>query len=242
MRNASGISPPVHRGNKPMAAAFTIALIGNDGTGKTTNRNLLIKSLRAFGIPVDVIPGFDHLLIQIIKRMVASISSPSMSRLQSSYSMGRNRNSGNHRTRILFRLWPYLVFIDCLCIWIFIRLKRGKLVLFDRYFYDYAISFRELGYSSSFVERLFLSLPKPDIGFVFDAAPEIAYQRKKHDHAANPDYYRRQRSRYLNLAGIKAFLVIDTSSRPPNESQRILLDSILEHPKFKQYSHITCHR
>lgn len=61
------------------------------------------------------------------------------------------------------------------------RLKKGEVVVFDRYYYDYYMD--KIRYRLQISDRLLdiggLFIPKPDITFLLVGTPEILYKRKK---------------------------------------------------------------
>jgi len=100
-------------------------------------------------------------------------------------------------------------------------------IIFDRYFYDWLISFEKLGYSSKLTRFIFFNcLPKPDLGLVFVADPEVAHQRKKHDHKDSLSEYEKQLTRYQELAQRKKFKIIDTSRTPIGQTAARVLELI----------------
>ena len=210
--------------------------MGNDGSGKTTTLQHVCRKLRSDGLEFEIVPGFDHLFIQHIKKIARHVPGIKMSSLQKAYSHESGTSPKRKDYNFIFTLWPFLVLIDCILIFVMNYLKTDKIVFFDRYFYDHALSFRELGYSSKLMEKLFLFFPKPDVGFVFDAEPDIAYSRKKHDHKAPLDYYIRQRDRYLRLSYKKNLPVINTSYLSFRESYERVFRSLRENPKAKRFS------
>lgn len=189
-----------------------IAFMGNDGSGKTTVIKLLEKKLIEDGRKVIYVPGYDHLFLDRFKRWYQKLTGANLDRLHRLYD-----NTNKSKTNMLFYLWPYFVFIDCLCLWIRYRLQFWKVVLFDRYFYDYVISFQHLGIKTWPEEFLFLHLPRPKNSFIIDVSAPIAYQRKKDTHKGGLDYYKKQRTRYLWLAKRKNIPVINTDETTPEE-------------------------
>lgn len=61
------------------------------------------------------------------------------------------------------------------------NLIQKKLVLFDRYYFDYYADMIRYKYSlsSKFAENLTWMIPKPDLTLVLDGTPEIFYERKQ---------------------------------------------------------------
>lgn len=189
-----------------------IAFMGNDGSGKTTVIKLLEDKLAKSGRKIVYVSGFQHCFLDQFKLGIQRFASGDISKLQKEYG-----NSQRKVKRLSFYLWPYLVFIDCLCLYIKYWFQFRKIVIFDRYFYDYVISFQNLGVYSRLEEFFFLLLPKPKNSFVFDVSAEVAYERKKDSHNSDLDYYEKQRLRYLWLAKVKKMPLINTEHSSPGE-------------------------
>jgi len=186
-----------------------VGFIGNDGSGKSTTLREVTRKLSEQGIPFEIIPGFQHLFVERIKSLYQFLFRKDVKALHREYASTKPKRNP------LFFLWPFLIYLDCWGLYLVALWKsRNRVVFFDRYPYDYLISFEELGVSSMPVRKLFLWFPKPNALFLFDASPEIAYERKKHDHAADLPHYERQRERYLALAKAKDIPVINTDSDP----------------------------
>lgn len=175
--------------------------MGNDGSGKTTIAKAIETKLKELGLDVEYHPGFNHTTLDFLLKL-----------------FGKNVNKTRKKflkkedkKLFVFKIWPFLVFFDCIVAYIkFKFIRRRKIVIFDRYFYDFLMSYEYLGYSNKAIRELFLSLPKPDIGFILDVSPEIAYKRKKETHDIDIDYYKVQKERYLKLAHTLGLKVIDT--------------------------------
>lgn len=184
-----------------------ISFIGNDGSGKSTTIKHLIPYLEGLNKRVIWVPGFNHAFLEQVKKLFQAFSRKDIKKLHQEYAKPTQKKNR------LFLLWPYLVFLDCIAL-VLKYAFRGKdtIVIFDRYPYDYIVSFRELGVSTRPAEKLFQWFPKPRHIFLFDASPEIAYERKKHDHKADVPHYYRQRERYLHLARNLKIPVINTDN------------------------------
>ncbi len=182
-----------------------IAFIGNDGSGKTLFSKEIEKILKKKNYPVEYKPGFNHLFLNRVLNCWRKITGKDIERVRKEY-FDVNRKKKD----FLFLVWPYLVLSECFIICLIYKFKRNQITIFDRYFYDYLMTYKYLGYNNFLIEKLFLFLPKPDVGFVLDVSPEIAYQRKKEDHEANLNYYQIQRQNYLRLAKAKDLQIINT--------------------------------
>jgi len=179
-----------------------IAFMGFDGTGKTTVIKPLLRELGKLN-EVEYHPGFDFVLVQYLKKAFLGKGEKE--------AQEKFLKKGDRKKPFSFKIWPFLVFLDCLLSYLQFKLsKRGKVVIFDRYFYDFLISYEYLGYSNWLLRKLFLFLPKPDIAFVLDVAPKIAYERKKETHQDHLGFYEEQRERYLQLAEELEIKVVNT--------------------------------
>lgn len=203
-----------------LSSVKIIALMGFDGTGKTTTLRLVEKELVRQGVTVRAVPGFEHLVLDKFKKFFGG------DKKQGQYDAGvKNGQSG-----LLFKLWPLLVFVECWLTFIYFKFFRSeKIIIFDRYFYDWLISFEKLGYSSTLTRFLFSNcLPRPDLGLIFVAEPEIAYQRKKNNHLDSLAEYKKQFTRYQDLARRKKFSIIDTSQASAEQVASQVSDLVSE--------------
>lgn len=182
-----------------------VALMGFDGSGKTTACQLVETELRRRRFTVRSISGFEHLFLGEVKKFFR------VEKLQGLYDSGGSKGLRGWRS-LVFKLWPLAVFAECWLSFIFFKFfQPAQVVLFDRYFHDWLISFEKLGYSSSMARFLFLEcLPKPDVGIVLVVDPQVAYERKKHDHTDLLAEYEKQLSRYQRLIRREKFKMIDT--------------------------------
>lgn len=112
---------------------------------------------------------------------------------------------------------------------------RKKLVIFDRYYFDYLIDLHRYKMTiPKGIPRFFLRfIPKPDITFVLDCAPEIMMKRKRE---LTLEELRRQHAGYLELAKTQdSFTTID-SSRPLEDVCKEIAAVVL-----KKKAQITAH-
>lgn len=191
--------------------------MGNDGTGKTTIARALEVKFKESGFNVEYYLSFDHILLDFVLKLLPKAKVTKTR---------RDFSAKDGKKPFIFKIWPFLVFLDCLIVSIKVKLlNRSKIVIFDRYFYDFLISYEYLGYSNKVVRKLFLSLPKPRVGFILDVSPEVAYERKRETHNIDVSYYKIQRERYLELADDLGIKVINTE-KPLEESLKQVITEI----------------
>ena len=90
-------------------------------------------------------------------------------------------------------------------------LRQGRLVLSDRYFYDILTGYKNkpIDYHVKLRQRLCSFYPKPDVGIVLDASPEVIYARKPQ---LTEKQLQQSRRVYAEIAREYGFYVLDTSS------------------------------
>lgn len=102
-------------------------------------------------------------------------------------------------------------------------LLKGKDVVCDRYFYDLATSFAYYGYANPTTYSMHLALvPRPDVAFVLDAPPDVAYARAQE---FSENYYVEQRNRYLFIADRLGFPVL-TTTQEIGLTQKQIMESL----------------
>lgn len=94
-----------------------------------------------------------------------------------------------------------------------VRLQKvkKKLVIYDRYYYDYYVDMKRYQYNLPkwLPKVLEFSIPKPDLIFILDAPAEILYKRKQE---LTIEELKRQRNEYKKVANkMKNAIIIDAS-------------------------------
>lgn len=191
-----------------------IAFMGIDGSGKTSISKSIEQNLKQMGKNVKYRAEFSYTALDFLQK---TFLKNKFYRTRKQFLTRKRKISG------IFKIWPYLVFLDCLVTYLKCRIfSRRKIIIFDRYFYDYIIAFEGLGEKSRFVRRMFLSIPKPDVGFLLDVSPQIAYERRKDIHNEDIEWFTMWRNKYLELNQKLNFKVV--SSEKPFEAK---IDEIL---------------
>lgn len=193
-----------------------IAFMGNDGSGKTTISTSVYRVLLSNGLQVYYKPEFEYFLIRYIMNLMGKQRENLMESLVSRTTI-QNRS-------FAFKMWPYIVWVDFLFFWLFLKIfKRNKVVILDRYLYDFLMSWEYLGYANDLLRLLYLNFPMPDKGFVCRVSPQIAYARRAN---YNINFYRVQTKRYEVLARYFDIQIIDTS-KPLKETLEQVTEDVL---------------
>ncbi len=204
-----------------------IAFMGNDGSGKTTIARAFREKLSRVGLTVEYREEFDYFILKYFLKLFPTNK------------LGKMRNKFLKKEKvekipIYFKVWPLLVWFDLLLEYIWIKaFKRNRIVIMDRYAYDFLMSWEFLGYNTSFTKYLYLQFPKPDIPVILEVSPQVAYDRKKDTHDQSLDFYHIQRERYLELADKLKIQTINTEkdmecslNEVINEFRRYFIDRI----------------
>lgn len=194
-----------------------LTLMGNDGTGKTTLARLIHDELTRNGFKVEYRRGFEYFVVgaflAIFGKKIEGVRENFLTR--------------GAKKAFVFRLWPYLVWLDFAVALIFTKiLRRTYIVVYDRYIYDFLVGWKYFGCSSSLIEKLYLLFPKPDIPLVLDAPAEVTFKRSKFDHKFPLYFYQVQRQRYLDLAKKLSIKTIDTT-RALTQTLREIFDEVM---------------
>ncbi len=104
---------------------------------------------------------------------------------------------------------------------------KKRMVVFDRYYYDYYADMKRYQYclSPKFAKAFEWSIPKPNITFVLDAPADVLYERKQE---LTLEELGRQREIYRDFAqNHKAAVLIDATQSPEQVAQQIVHEIIL---------------
>ena len=190
---------------------IVICFTGMDGTGKTSQTTKIVKTLKTMGIPCQYswcnwLPRVSFPFMVLIYLVT-----------------GGYRRKDYHKSKILRKIWNYIVICDFLFIYLF-RIKRylfvGKNVVCDRYVYDMIADLMYDGIYSEKASKILLKLVlKPDLVFMFDVPEEVSDLRKDDtkdsvnikDSDDAIDYLRVHRESYLKIAESSGIPIIDTT-------------------------------
>ncbi len=212
-----------------------ICFNGIDGSGKSSQAQLLVERLRAEGYPaVHVWTGGKRSLrrpfIWIGKRLLRLRARQRQSRDATSRSAGRSEyREYLSSTRQVFKrrglraLWEQISLIEhAIEIWLQVtpHLLRGRIVVCDRYLHDTILRVAVL--SGAPAERMpdllrklrYYYVPRVALGLLIDVPPEVAMSRK--DDVPDIAFLEQRVPLFRALAATLGMRVID-GARPPED-------------------------
>ena len=183
-----------------------ISLIGNNGSGKTTLSKKILEYFLKNKVSVIFIGEFDYFLLKYIKKLLGN------KKLERSKNLIKDENKITLTKRIL----PYIIWFDLILEHLYFKIFcRNKIVIKDRYAYDFLMTWKELKVSSKIIECLYKIFPKPDLLFYVYTKPEIAFSRrdaqKEKEKNYDLNFYKYKTKIYLDFCRMKNILLIDNN-------------------------------
>jgi thymidylate kinase len=219
---------------KPITAhtlkrGLLVSISGIDGSGKSSNTVALCKSLRAMGFSVTrAWTGHKPIFSYPFFAVVRLLGYTHRIRFRGIVFFRREIRQNN----ALATLWPFFVALDFVLkgiVSVIIPLRRGRIVVSDRYVYDVVA---ELIQEAQIGDRNILLnfLRRPDIAFLMDVSPELAWERAMvPGRAREQPYYdiAERRRIYQDLARQNQIIILD-GSRDLSSNERDVLRWTLE--------------
>lgn len=193
--------------------ASVIYFCGIDGSGKSTHAEETVKVFRDKGLKIVTEHFFKNPLVTPLSK-IKNKTKISKREETLTYTPQFERHVRRH---LLPKFRAYLIFLDNL---IYIGSKllwhklKGEWIIADRFFFDYFLRLKLLGYKVRGLERIYRRL-FPKYGVVFDVAPDIAFKRRE-EHP--PWYYVKARKEYLEISSRFNYPVLRTD-KPFDEVQ-----------------------
>lgn len=198
-----------------------MAIEGVDGSGKTTQAKMLVGRLEKLGYNAVYIRPV-YILVSILLRKKDSIS-------VSPRKMRTSQKDTNLLKVVILGFFGYLYAFTS---YLYIRfcLSRGKIVVCDRYFYQF---FFDL--FGDFAERVIRLFPKPDVTFLLDGELDVFYSRMSDsfDVEVSREYYSKVIEFYRKLAKKYGFIKINAHLKK-EEISEIIFKHLMERMSNKK--------
>jgi len=186
----------------------TIALLGIDGSGKSSHAMFIARWLEGRGYACTVMPFHRYLFVE----RIAAVSSV----------VGRKGGKGAGGDKFRFKrggnaLRPVASLIDNLLLQLYSSVgcrAEGRVVIYDRFIWSTYIKYKALGYPVKAVSGLYLA-PRPTFALVLNVPVEKSMQvideRVAHIHYPM-DVLESERQEYLQIAKSNGYPVIDATA------------------------------
>src|SRR3989442_2259021 len=175
----------------------SVALLGIDGSGKSTHAARLEKWFLSRGYYCTLVPFHKYLFVERLTRKG-----------------GERAPSEGERGGNPFR--PLLSLADNLLLNLTTSLGiglEGRVVIYDRYVWSTYVKYRSLGYPVEPLSALYM-LPRPNLAFVLDVpvtrSTEIIRGRGNHIRYAS-EVLKEEKEEYLKIAASRGYPVIDST-------------------------------
>jgi len=203
---------------KKVARLKSLAIIGMDGSGKTTLANNVKKQLLYYGIKSNVVHFYNAPIVLKLLDFLGVISKEKAYKENYSKNLFELRKLKN-RGKSFF--WAFLHFSDATIQFFFYKFTHSKsLLIFDRYFYDYLVSFKYYKVNSfDFFSKI---IWPADRVFLLLAKPKIVFRRKPENLLS---FFEFAYQEYVFLAKRLNFLIISSDNKNENE----IVDELIEH-------------
>lgn len=197
-----------------------IAIIGPDGSGKTTQAKMLVDQLKRDGCNVDYVHVYDLLfdIFRPLRKIKINKIGPRNF---------RNGHSKNNKTRSnftrLFIGFFGIIYATISYIYIAVFLSNDKTVICDRYFYQF---FFDL--FGNYAEKIAKIFPRPDKTFLLHGTVEQFYSQMTDpiDKTFSNEYYGNLIKFYGKLSTELDFVIIDATNNKNEINQIIYMEAL----------------
>lgn len=196
-----------------------IAVCGLDGAGKTTTVNMLAKYLDSLNVEYKI-AHFVH--NNLLYRLLLTLGYYNMDEPKNILYKRSRAHSARERIHQTPFIMAFLRFFDSLLQYLYyVVTYKNKLIIFDRFFYDYLVSFEYLNIKwRSLFERF---VPKVGNKFLFSASPVISYRRKPERVKA---FFIECHKLYLKVAKKENLKIIATDKKQQDQVLKELIDNL----------------
>ena len=201
-----------------MNKGLLIVFCGIDGSGKTTQAQLLVDALMKKGLPASYVwARWEQILVRPLTRKWKSSIKKETGHLDGRAKENKQKKRKLLSNPVLRWLWLGAFFVDYglqILLKVRVRLMRKELIVSDRMFYDSVIDQAiNLGSNSGWLldnldsPWMKIIFPEPDVVMYIDCPGEIAFARK--DDAPDVEYLTDRRALYKQLAEKYGWIEID---------------------------------
>ena len=205
-----------------------INIIGIDGAGKTTLAKALAKDLQKQDATVSYrYCQYFAKLLYPMKRLARLSVMRKTDEFKDYDYYNKTKKESSSRFPLLANMYAGIWLIDYI-IQVFFKVTLpillGQKLIIDRYIFDIAVNLslttnNEINYAKRLIRFFLKFAPQPDFIVFIDLPEVIAFNRK--DDIQDIEYLRERRERYLALAGLYNFKLIDGTKSP----EKMLLDA-----------------
>ncbi len=201
-----------------MKKGLLIVFTGIDGSGKTTQAELLLESLRNDGIDAAYVwSRWEPLLLRPVINRWKNRKKGESDGAGQNYNELKSKKKKLLDNPVIRWLWLFFFFIDY-SVQIFIKigpeLRKRELIISDRIFYDSVIDQAinlggRKGWLLNSLDSFWMKMifPNPDMVIYVDCPADIAFSRK--DDAPNVEYLEERRDLYLELTDKYGWVYVD---------------------------------
>jgi thymidylate kinase len=193
-----------------------IALIGADGTGKTSLGLKLVDKYSELYTDVEFVKSFEEYfvlknLLKLFKRQRQEISQDLFFKMVT---------PPPWHIKVL---WPIVVYFDQLLLYFYLSIfKRNTIIITDRYPYSFWVTWSYYKMTNSLINKLYLSFPRPEYCIVLKANPSLlikrkSYQKRIRNNSYNLNFFNDHAELYDIIAKKLNLLEVDTSSKSVDE-------------------------
>ena len=201
-----------------MNKGLLIVFCGIDGSGKTTQAQLLVDTLIKRGLPASYVwARWEQILVRPLTRKWKSSIKKETGHLDGRAKENKQKKRKLLSNPVLRWLWLGAFFVDYglqILLKVRVRLIRNELIVSDRMFYDSVIDQAiNLGSNRDWLldnldsPWMKIIFPEPDLVMYIDCPGEIAFARK--DDAPDVEYLTDRRALYKQLAEKYGWIGID---------------------------------
>jgi thymidylate kinase len=203
--------------------SFVITFSGIDGSGKTTQIEKLSGYLAETGIPFHTLALWDD--VALFRRARSNFSRAILQTDSADGTPGQpaQRNDKNAQAGPLLFGRSILYVLDLISLRRIARKARHEMsgvIIFDRYFYAQLAALPMKHWLTRVYAKFLLRFtPRPDLGYVLDAEPEVARARKPEYPL---DFMHQYRDSYLRLSRLARLHVVPPAG--PEEVHRAIVE------------------